>query len=650
MDTSPDDPASNSGPSHTGDIGNNQFEQFIRDCMNENAAINTSGASLSNALVPSESPLARRRRRAANAPIPVNANVIDLDSVPESTISKPKPIIKAEDEDIVFIKSEPGLNPAKGAIKWPNTKDCPIILDDDEPPPTPKLRQCVKKHDKKSASPRLEDVPMADLPGQDTTTSSESLGALHSAPVEDALSPVETASGNRSGEKIAMEPTTSSNNAILLNEAPAAGSSASIGNLDLDTSILTPKDGPAKKGGIMSTGMRNKLRMVQQKAQKSIAAKHNQSSGGGASSAPSGLVGSSTPSLPAASANSSALRTPAVPSLPEISAPGARPLVGSVESIAHEEQQLSFEDGMADHGLKDTEMQNSTERDFPNEYLDEVQKFKAVKKKYEKRHAAGKTDFQEDIEIMQQQSNLDNWRKRLMDYCQHDNYPEEDSLFVHSDPDKDGFRGTRASYGDGMNGYNDIHNGPSQLLEAEMLAPGGGGSKRSPSKRDKNTKEKRSKPAKGTTSNDKVKDKKAKVTKRTAANGKGKGKGKGGPGGPKNKEPSMLDYGSLFTGDVIRAAQANQGRAQLPAMTSARRNDALKALVASVPQEHRKMAQVDRNYLDSACKDFAGRMSVRAHPGNDGWEVLGMTCILKHHQLLGRIFRLVCSDPLLTWF
>jgi hypothetical protein len=122
---------------------------------------------------------------------------------------------------------------------------------------------------------------------------------------------------------------------------------------------------------------------------------------------------------------------------------------------------------------------------------------------------------------------------------------------------------------------------------------------------------------------DKVQDKNSRVSKKAKEKK------------AKNKDPNLMDYGSLWTSNVIQDARRNEGRPALPAMTSTRRDQALKALVASVPLENRKMARMDMNYLDSACKDFTGRLSVRAMPGNDGWRVTGLNCILKHHQLLG---------------
>jgi SNF2 family DNA or RNA helicase len=126
---------------------------------------------------------------------------------------------------------------------------------------------------------------------------------------------------------------------------------------------------------------------------------------------------------------------------------------------------------------------------------------------------------------------------------------------------------------------------------------------------------------------EKVKDPQARVTKKKKKD--------------KRPHPNFgrdLDVPSLFTSNVIRDAQGNEGVAPLPKMDSNRKHDALRKLVASVPQEHRKTASLDRNYLISASRDFVGRGACRSVKDNDGWQLKGMKSLLKHHQLLGASF------------
>jgi SNF2 family DNA or RNA helicase len=102
--------------------------------------------------------------------------------------------------------------------------------------------------------------------------------------------------------------------------------------------------------------------------------------------------------------------------------------------------------------------------------------------------------------------------------------------------------------------------------------------------------------------------------------------------------PNMMDMGSLWTGNIIRDAQVNEGAAPLPTMESNRKHEALKKLVASVPQEYRKTASIDRNYLLAATRDFVGRGACKSVNNSDGWQLKGMKSLLKNHQLLGAAF------------
>lgn len=98
--------------------------------------------------------------------------------------------------------------------------------------------------------------------------------------------------------------------------------------------------------------------------------------------------------------------------------------------------------------------------------------------------------------------------------------------------------------------------------------------------------------------------------------------------------PDMADVPSLFTSNVFKDAEGNEGRADQPTFTNTRKDQALKELIASVPEDVRKTAQITKNYLLAATKDFMGRGAVKAD-GKGGWLVNGMESSLKHYQLLG---------------
>lgn len=121
---------------------------------------------------------------------------------------------------------------------------------------------------------------------------------------------------------------------------------------------------------------------------------------------------------------------------------------------------------------------------------------------------------------------------------------------------------------------------------------------------------------------DKAKDPRSRVAKKT---------------GKRSKQPNLLDVSSLITGNVARDAEGNETRPAQPTFTEKRKDDALKQLVASLPSNVLRTAQIDKNYLLSASKDFIGVGSVKAD-GTGGWLVKGMLSSLKHYQLLGAAF------------
>lgn len=650
-------------------------DPFNTEPASASAVINLSGGDLLGASNSNDFAEARRRRRekarrSTNKPPPANTEIIDLDSLQvKGTYIKTE---GGDDEDVKFIKAEPGVNyPASGFIRWPNTKDQPICLDDDDddddlPPPgpssAPKVQQTAKKNEKKSPSPHLEDVPMRDVPAQDVVAQdmvtpdvdapldeSETVQPMltEDHPDEDAapimpmdVEPAEdtpsfhaTTSDARSGDEMEIESATGSNNGNSLDENRATASNTSTSGPNLGRSTLTPRNGPLAKHRVMSADMRDKLKQVQKKAAINTQRGQKKVSSDGASSVlgpPAGSA-SSLLALPVQPANPETSSAAAGPSAPPISAVttanSSAPRAPAPESPAclagpsaqHLDNDSSIQDIAAEFAESDADMRDRFLNDgYSNEYLDACQELKDKRRAY---RARGEKDEVAEIELMKEQADLDGWRKRLEEDKQYDQAPEDDSLFVQGNS-YEGELEALVSYNSSVSG---------QLLESELQAKPRGRTGGASGRKGRGGKNKVGKPSKSKNNNDKIKDKAAKVSKKGA-------KGKKGTGGPSNVNNGMLDIGSLFTSDVFRAAQANQGQRQLPAMDSTRREAALKQLVASVPLEHRKMALVDKNYLNSACRDFVGRMSVRAVPGNDGWQVSGMTCVLKHHQLLGRFF------------
>lgn len=101
--------------------------------------------------------------------------------------------------------------------------------------------------------------------------------------------------------------------------------------------------------------------------------------------------------------------------------------------------------------------------------------------------------------------------------------------------------------------------------------------------------------------------------------------------------PNMTNIGSLFGRDVIADAQSNAGKAEQPTFTEKKKTEALKQLIASVPDEFAKIAKTDKTALLKASRRFAGHGSMKAD-GNGGWRLNGMKTSLYHYQLLGAAF------------
>jgi len=114
----------------------------------------------------------------------------------------------------------------------------------------------------------------------------------------------------------------------------------------------------------------------------------------------------------------------------------------------------------------------------------------------------------------------------------------------------------------------------------------------------------------------------------------GKGKGKA----TKYEGPSMMNQNSLLGSNIFQDAERTRDLPEQPTFgDTTLRSSALKQLVADVPAESRKLAQVDMKYLERAIQSFTGQKSV--YPAADGnWHVKGMKVTLKHYQVLGTAF------------
>lgn len=117
-------------------------------------------------------------------------------------------------------------------------------------------------------------------------------------------------------------------------------------------------------------------------------------------------------------------------------------------------------------------------------------------------------------------------------------------------------------------------------------------------------------------------------SKSAATKSKGKGKKYEGP----NKITSM------FGSNVFDDTERNSGVALPPTFeATTRRSKALSSLIADIPRESKKTAQIDKRYLNDAMKSFTDPRSIA--PAEDGnWSLKGLKVTLKHYQVLGVAF------------
>lgn len=115
-----------------------------------------------------------------------------------------------------------------------------------------------------------------------------------------------------------------------------------------------------------------------------------------------------------------------------------------------------------------------------------------------------------------------------------------------------------------------------------------------------------------------------------AAAVKAKGKGK------KYEGPNKIT--PTFGSNVFQDTEQNSGLALPPTFdATTRRSKALSQLIADVPKESKRTAQIDKRYLDDAMKSFTGQRSIA--PAEDGnWSLKGLKVTLKHYQVLGVAF------------
>jgi SNF2-related domain len=102
----------------------------------------------------------------------------------------------------------------------------------------------------------------------------------------------------------------------------------------------------------------------------------------------------------------------------------------------------------------------------------------------------------------------------------------------------------------------------------------------------------------------------------------------------------LSNMGSLLTADLFHDADGNRERRGQPAFLSTqKKQDALRSLIASLPEAEQKAARSDRKLLDDATKAFAGGgNSVKPAEGEAAWKLSGLKSHLRHYQMIGASF------------
>lgn len=111
---------------------------------------------------------------------------------------------------------------------------------------------------------------------------------------------------------------------------------------------------------------------------------------------------------------------------------------------------------------------------------------------------------------------------------------------------------------------------------------------------------------------------------------------------PKHKGPRMTNIASLIKTDIFTDAvplQEGERDAERLRLRGRNRANALKDLIASLPDSQISIAKIDEQALNKAAKNFIGRGSCSVYEGDSDstgqWLIRGMKTPLKHFQMLG---------------
>ncbi|RMZ79161.1 hypothetical protein DV738_g3421, partial [Chaetothyriales sp. CBS 135597] len=110
--------------------------------------------------------------------------------------------------------------------------------------------------------------------------------------------------------------------------------------------------------------------------------------------------------------------------------------------------------------------------------------------------------------------------------------------------------------------------------------------------------------------------------------------GKKAKGGRRPQVRKMFEIESLMPYDLPQQVQNNLREPSPPRFTSTNKTEALKQLIASIPEPQRELHRQDKNDLLTATKKFKGHGAMR--PDGEGkWRLRGLKTTLHHYQVMG---------------
>ncbi|KAL9089450.1 MAG: hypothetical protein Q9165_005771 [Trypethelium subeluteriae] len=112
------------------------------------------------------------------------------------------------------------------------------------------------------------------------------------------------------------------------------------------------------------------------------------------------------------------------------------------------------------------------------------------------------------------------------------------------------------------------------------------------------------------------------------------------PTGHKQRLQLMKDFTSFSNSNIYLDANENLSKGGLPELTRGNKAEALKALIASVPEEDRRSANLDKRQILDASKMLGHSRGLCRTDGKGGWALKGFNGSLKHHQVLGAAWML----------